>query len=172
MPRHVLKYPVFALFLILAMTMQGTETGASVVGNNGEWEGYSEIEDSKQVCFMGSEPLKSTGKYTRRGQVYMLVTHRPVEKSFNVVSITSGYTFKKDSEATIQIGNNTFKLLAVGGHAFTADSQADNALVEAMIRGSSMVIKGVSSRGTQTTDTYSLTGFSATYKAISKACGK
>ena len=40
-----------------------------------------------------------------------------------------------------------------------------------MKRGRKMVVKGKSSRGTATTDTYSLTGFSAAYKAIGEACG-
>ena len=34
-----------------------------------------------------------------------------------------------------------------------------------------MVVRGVSSRGTQTTDTYSLSGFTAAYRAINTACG-
>jgi hypothetical protein len=33
-----------------------------------------------------------------------------------------------------------------------------------------MVIKGTSSRGTLTTDTYSLAGFTAAYNAIEQAC--
>ncbi|MDX1424550.1 MAG: invasion associated locus B family protein, partial [Kiloniellales bacterium] len=47
----------------------------------------------------------------------------------------------------------------------------DQAIVKAMRAGSSMVVKGTSSRGTVTTDTYSLLGFSKAYAAISKACG-
>jgi hypothetical protein len=34
-----------------------------------------------------------------------------------------------------------------------------------------MIVKGTSSRGTLTTDTYSLSGFTAAFNAISKACG-
>ena len=43
-------------------------------------------------------------------------------------------------------------------------------VVDAMIRGARLVVKGTSSRGTKTTDTYSLKGFSAAFKAIGKAC--
>jgi hypothetical protein len=35
-----------------------------------------------------------------------------------------------------------------------------------------MIIKGISSRGTKTTDTYSLRGVSAAWKAINIACKK
>jgi len=40
-----------------------------------------------------------------------------------------------------------------------------------MIRGAEMVIAGESSRGTQTTDTYSLLGFTAAHEAMNEACG-
>ena len=37
--------------------------------------------------------------------------------------------------------------------------------------GLAMIVAGISSRGTLTTDTYSLNGFTAAYDAITKACG-
>ena len=45
-------------------------------------------------------------------------------------------------------------------------------MVNAMAKGSKMVVKGTSSRGTPTTDTYSLMGFMAARRAITQACGK
>lgn len=50
------------------------------------------------------------------------------------------------------------------------NSEEDRKLVKAMKAGSKMVVVGYSSRGTKTTDTYSLSGFTAAYNAISKAC--
>jgi Invasion associated locus B (IalB) protein len=37
--------------------------------------------------------------------------------------------------------------------------------------GKQMIVRGTSSRGTETTDTYSLSGFTAALAAIDKACG-
>ena len=54
--------------------------------------------------------------------------------------------------------------------AWTSDPEFDGILIKAMQRGTTMIIKGVSSRGTNTKDTYSLSGFTAAYKAISKVC--
>ena len=54
--------------------------------------------------------------------------------------------------------------------AWTSDPEVDGMLIKAMQRGTTMIIKGVSSRGTNTKDTYSLRGFTAAYKAISKVC--
>ena len=78
--------------------------------------------------------------------------------------------FLRNSEPTVTIGKKTFSLFTDTGHAFAHDKKSDIALIKAMIRGSTMIIKGVSSRRTKTTDTYSLKGVSAAMKAINKAC--
>ena len=49
-------------------------------------------------------------------------------------------------------------------------SAADRAIVAAMKAGRQMIVRGTSTRGTLTTDTYSLSGFSAALAAIDKAC--
>ena len=74
------------------------------------------------------------------------------------------------SEVDVVIGETTFKMFTDAGHAFAHDTKTDGTIVKAMIRGTRMIIKGTSSFGTQTTDTYSLNGFTAAYKAINKAC--
>ncbi|MFQ5764840.1 MAG: invasion associated locus B family protein [Rhodospirillales bacterium] len=145
--------------------------GADLIGSHGDWEAYKETEGGKPVCYIGSEPKKAQGKYTRRGETYVLITHRPAEKSSGVVSVKAGYTYRKGSEVDITLGAETFKLFTDKGHAFAYDEKTDAALVKAMIRGATMVVKGTSSRGTLTTDTYSLKGFTAAYEAINRACG-
>ncbi|MFO7482758.1 invasion associated locus B family protein, partial [Oceanibaculum nanhaiense] len=71
---------------------------------------------------------------------------------------------------SVNIGGTTYKLFTVDDHAWAATAQEDKQLVEAMKKGSTMVIKGASSRGTETTDTYSLSGFTKAYEEIGKAC--
>jgi hypothetical protein len=39
-----------------------------------------------------------------------------------------------------------------------------------MVKGSTLVVRGTSSSGVATTDTFSLKGFGAAYQAIGKAC--
>ena len=58
-----------------------------------------------------------------------------------------------------------------GDGAWTRNAKQDAVLVAAMRSGKSMILRGVSGRGTRTTDTYSLKGFSAAHNAIGKACG-
>jgi invasion protein IalB len=51
------------------------------------------------------------------------------------------------------------------------DKDADKKLVQAMVKGSTMVVQGTSARGNNTKDTYSLSGFTRAYQAIRQACG-
>ncbi len=160
---------VLALFGVLAAAPARAQE-SKLITSFEDWEAYREKDGGKLVCYIGSEPKKSKGKYKKRDETYVLITHRPAEKSTGVVSIKAGYAYQKDSEVEVSIGANTFSLFTDAGHAFAYDAKADKALVKAMIRGARMVVRGISSRGTRTTDTYSLTGFTAAYKAIGKAC--
>lgn len=155
---------------LAALLLAGTAGAETLLGKHGDWEAFTEVEDGKMACYMGAVPDKSRGKYTTRGRTFMLITHRPAEKSKNVISVQAGYTFKKGSEVEVAIGSTSYKLFTDGRWAFAPDAAADNALVASMIRGATMVVKGVSSRGTETTDTYSLSGFTAAHQAISRAC--
>lgn len=161
---------LFIVILVLPAMAQGTNKGTKLIGSFGDWEAYRESEGGKPVCFIGSEPKKSSGKYKKRGDIYVLVTHRPAEKSTNVISIKAGYTYQSTSEVDLIIGSQSFRLFTDAGDAFAYDSKMDRDIVKAMVRGAKMVIKGTSSRGTKTTDIYSLKGFSAAAKAIGKAC--
>ncbi len=153
-----------------ALTAAAQAEETNLLSSQGVWEAYQETEGGKKVCYIGSLAKKATGKYKKRGETYVLITHRPAEKSANVVSVKAGYTYQENSEVEVIIGTETFKLFTDAGHAFAYDQKTDGLLVKAMIRGAKMVIKGTSSRGTKTTDSYSLKGFTAAYQAINRAC--
>ncbi len=161
-----------ALLLISAFTAPARADPAAVLGVFQDWIAYKTTQGGKPVCYMASEPTKAEGKYTKRGKIYAMVTHRPKARSFDVVSLHAGYTYKKGSTVEAAIGGRAFTLFTNRSAAWAAESADDAALVKAMRAGSKLVVKGVSSRGTKTTDTYSLLGFTAAHKAISKACKK
>ena len=135
-----------------------------------KWEAYTYSEDGQKVCYMGSQPTSAKGDYTKRGKIYVMVTHRPALKLLNEVSFITGYTYKSGSEVDLRIDSKRFKLFTHDDSAWAVNSEEDRKLVSAMKSGSSMVVVGYSSRDTKTTDTYSLSGFTAAYNAISKAC--
>ena len=145
--------------------------GIESVGNFGDWSAFQFSEDGNPACYMSSEPTKASGDYTKRGDVFAIVTHRPAEKRIGEVSIIAGYSYQKDSAVEIAIGKQIFELFTQEDGAWALDAASDKKLIQAMKKGSRMVVKGTSSRGTITTDTYSLNGFTRAYRAIGKACG-
>lgn len=149
-------------------TTAAAQTNGGHLGTFGDWEAYRDAREG--FCYAGSKPLKQEGRYTQRGDVFVLITHRPKEKSFDVVSFEAGYVYKDGSEVTVTVGPQSFALFGQGEQAWARDGNGDAQLVKAMRAGSTLVVKGTSSRGTLTTDTYSLKGVSAALDAINKAC--
>lgn len=141
-----------------------------IIGSYGAWTAYSFDEKAGKVCYMASQPEKAEGDYSARGDIFALVTHRPGEKSRDVVSIVAGYPYKEGSEVELSVGKKDWNLFTQGERAWARDSKTDQAIVESLRKGSKLVVKGTSARGTLTTDTYSLAGSNNAYEAISKAC--
>ncbi len=140
------------------------------IGAFKDWKAQTFKEGGKQVCTMWSEPSGSEGDYKKRGPVYIFVTHRPYANRLDEISVNIGYTFKKAAPVNVTIGGTEYALFSKGDTAWPRTSREDRRLVRAMRAGSKMTISGVSGRGTKTTDTFSLSGFTAAYNAITKAC--
>jgi hypothetical protein len=155
----------------IAMAAASSFAAQQTLGSFQDWTAFSDGSE-RRMCYIGSVPKKKEGNYTVRGETYVLATHRPGEKVFGEVSVEAGYTYKSGSEVEVNVDGQIFKLFTQGGNAWAYDEKADRALVEAMRAGRQMVVKGTSTRGTLTTDTYSLAGFSAALQSIDNACGR
>src|SRR5262245_6264074 len=142
------------------------------IGSSGKWRAYTFLEDGKKVCYMSSEPERKDGSVKTRGDVYALITHRPALDSRDVVSLIAGYALQANTDVMVTVdGKQKFKMFADKETAWAPDDKTDHALVTALKKGHSMVVEGVSSHGTKTKDSYSLTGFGKMYQAITSACG-
>ena len=142
-----------------------------MIGEYDDWVAYYYRDSAGPVCYMASTPKKDEGKYAKRGDIYAVITHRPNEKSFDVLNINAGYNYKPGSKVIIKIGTKTFdRLFTNEDKAWAVNEKVDKEIVAEMKRGSRMVVHGTSSRGTQTKDTYSLAGFSSAYRAITNKC--
>ena len=147
------------------------EGDGGLIDNFGDWSAFKTKESGADVCYMGSVPTKEEGDYTKRGETFVLFSHRPAEGRLNELSVTAGYTHKKGGEVDVAIGTQSFSLFTDGDTAWAWDKETDLKVIKAMRGGKTMVVKGVSHRGTRTMDTYSLKGVTAAWKAINAACG-
>jgi hypothetical protein len=152
------------------MVVSASAQDLKELGGHGKWTAYSFEDRGNTLCYMASAPIKQSGKYTKRGEPYALVTNRPATKSKGEVNFVAGYSFKEDAPVKVVINNQAFELFTTDDRAWSPDSSTDANLVKAMVRGSKMTVEGLSSRGTETTDIYSLSGFTATMKLIDRAC--
>ena len=137
-----------------------------------DWQAFRVDDDKGRTCFISSVPTKSTGKYdpANRGEVRVFVSHGPNKAERNVVQFVAGYKHKKHSDVAVNIDGKTFTLFTIEGRAYAESEEDDIAIIRAMKRGSKMTVVGTSSRGTKTTDTYSLSGFTKTKNLIDKTC--
>lgn len=144
---------------------------AKLIGRYGDWEAYTRGGKSDRFCYIVSKP-KEASLRSRRDEIFLLIWHRPAKKEFDVVQIDAGYPYKKESEVEVKVGGDEWKLFTRDGNAWTYRGEDDAKIVEAMRKGSRLVVKGTSSRNNPTTDSYSLKGVSAAHRAMNKACGR
>ena len=137
-----------------------------------DWGAYRYNDNGVRVCFISSAPKKSAGKYdpANRGETRIFVSHGPGKAERNVVQVIAGYNYKKQSDVTVKIDKRKFTLFTIEDRAYAESEEDDRRIVVQMKRGSQMTIIGTSSRGTKTTDTYSLAGFTKTKAVIDKTC--
>jgi hypothetical protein len=162
---------LFLLFFLVLVAVPALASEPKLLSTHGDWSAYSFQENGGAVCYMASQPKKSEGNYKKRDQVFALVTHRPSENTKNVFSFIAGYTYKAGSEVTVTFDDKqNFTLFTNKDMAWAKDADTDNKITDAIRKGSRMVVKGQSMRGTLTTDTFSLKGTGGAHDAIGQAC--
>ena len=137
-----------------------------------DWASYAEGEGKNLACMAVTKPKKSEGNYKRRGDIFAIITHLPGQDKWNEFSIVAGYNFKTDSNPEIIIGDLKFQLFTSGSRAWSFSPSEDEKIIRYLKSSMKMKVVGTSSRGTITTDTYSLMGFSKAYQSINEACKK
>lgn len=163
--------PALLFCLLMAGSAAEAKELPQFLGAFGDWKAFTYTEGKDKVCFMSSAPKKQEGKFSKRGDVLLFVTHWQSDKAKNVVSLAMGYSFKEKTTAKVTANGNSFEMIPEGEEAWTRDQATDDAMTEAIRKGSSLVVKGTSKRGTATKDTYSLKGSADAYDVITKECG-
>lgn len=139
-------------------------------GRFGDWAVYSYKENGLPVCFMKSEPKKQA-RMRGRGDTYIMVTHRPAENSLNVLHITAGFDYLAQSDVRLTIDGKNYIMFTDKDHAWGRDATTDRIIVAAMRDGkSALTVRGRDRKGSSITDSYSLKGATAAWKALNKAC--
>lgn len=144
----------------------------TLLGQFGSWGAYTASPNGKKVCFALAKPSSSkTNPPNRpRDPAYAFISSRPAEKVNNEVSITIGYPAKPGSESTLEVGGGSYAMYIQGDGLWIKNAAEEEKLVEAMRKSAEVVVKAVSSKGTQTTDIFSLKGLSQALDRMAQDC--
>jgi invasion protein IalB len=148
---------------------------ATLLGQFGDWGAYTATPGGRKVCFALSKPTASQdnppNRRTAANVVYMFVSTRPQDSVKDEVSmLITGYAFKSNSDATITVGSANFTMYTQNDGAWVKNAPEEAQLVEAMRKGADAVVKAVTSKGTRTTDTFSLKGVSQALDRVAQEC--
>ena len=141
-----------------------------LVSNHQDWNLYM-VEGGEKLCYIASEPKKQEGNYKSRGNPFIIVARIPANPPIDEVSVRVGYTYKKGSEVAVQIDGTALSFFTSDEQAWAKSSEDDKKAINAMRRGREAVVRATSTRGTNSIDTYSLSGFTDAYNALSASCG-
>jgi invasion protein IalB len=146
---------------------------AVLLGQFGDWGAYKATPNGKSVCFALSKPTSAVTDPPGRNRdpAYAFVSTRPAEKVKDEVSVIVGYPQKAGLEAQAAIdGTTKYVLYTQDDGAWVKNAAEEPQMVSAMRQGTEMVITSESSRGTKTTDTYSLKGISDALDKVAAEC--
>lgn len=170
----------FCSLTLVAATVFAGQAGAqattdNLVAANTDWSTFE--AESPRECISTSAPKQSTltdgnGNPTsgNRGDIYLMVFYRPSENVNGQIMFTGGYPFASGSTVSLDVSGTTFELFTEGEYAWPATPEDDARVVAAMKRGSEAVLQARSGRGNITTDTFSLSGFTAAVEEAANRC--
>ena len=165
------KTRIFAVAAMsLGLAAQADAQTVELVETQGAWGLYADSATPKQVCFIAAQPQSVEPQGANRGPIYFYISAWPKDGVKTEPSAKVGYPINADKDMTVAIGDDTVKLFAKGERGFVADAGEESKLIEAMKKGQTAVVKATSQRGTDTTDTYSLSGLGAALQKMAETC--
>ncbi len=173
---RILRYAgLIAVLTLMAVMPAGAASAGKEkdLGSFGAWRTYTYDEGGQTVCYMvTAKTLKSTALKKRAGP-YLMVTHRPVEASTDVVSYGSGVLLDSKHGVNVRVGKASFDLFSVRDTAWARDALTDHKLVAALRDATSAQVLSIPALHSVTgiNDQFDLTGALSAYRAINKACG-
>lgn len=167
---HMNKLVWAGTALALALSAPAQAQTAKFLKKHGDWSVYAHDQGGKKTCFIVAQPRDSKPKNVKRDPIYFYVSNWPADKVSGEISIKMGYPLKPGVPLQITIGDTKVEGFTKGEGGYVEKASDEAKVVAAMKAGSVMVVRGRSTRGTLTTDEYSLTGTTDALNASDEAC--
>jgi hypothetical protein len=163
------KILILFLFYFIFGALNAEENLKSV-GKFKDWESFILSREENKTCFAQSIPVVRAPKKLKRDSSRLFVSFRPNENINNEVSVTNGYEFKLKAPVTAKSGKKSYDLFSKGRFAWVVDNKDEKKLIATMKKASRLMIIGNTNKGEQTTDHYSMMGFTKAYNIAKKSC--
>lgn len=150
----------------------GGNAEPTLIGQFGTWGAYTATPNGKKVCFALAKPSssKTTPAGRPRDPAYAFISTRPAEKVTNEVSIMIGYPLKPGSESTLEVGGARYAMYTQGDGLWIKNAAEEERMVDALRKGADVTVKGVSAKGTETSDTFALKGLAQALDRLAQDC--
>ena len=163
------KILILSLFYFTFGILNAEENLKSI-GKFKDWESFVLSQDGNKTCFAQSIPVVRAPKKLKRDPSRLFVSFRPAENIKNEVSVTNGYEFKLKAPVIAKSGKKSYDLFSKGRFAWVVENEDGTKLIKTMKKASRLMIIGNTSKGDQTTDHYSMMGFTKAYSVAKKGC--
>ena len=170
MSMKICKKIVVMLAFCFIFNVSQAEENLKSIGKFKDWESFVLSQEGNKICFAQSIPVVRAPKKLKREPSRLFISFRPAENIKNEVSVTNGYEFKLKAPVAAKSGKKSYDLFSKGRFAWVVDNKDEIKLISTMKKASRLMIIGNSEKGEQTTDHYSMMGFTKAYNTAKKSC--
>ncbi|MDA9073179.1 hypothetical protein N9J69_01665 [Pelagibacteraceae bacterium] len=163
-----LKNKFILIFIVLFSFSANANTPKST-GKYKNWESFTVETDKGKICFAQTVPTKRAPASIQREKSKIFVTFRPSESIKDEVSLTSGHDYKS-STVTASSGKKRYSFFSQKNFAWLLDDQEEKNFIKLMAKATNLIIKARTTKGAETTDHYSMMGFTKAYNTAKKTC--
>ena len=160
------------IFIILILCLFSVNVVAVTPRSTGKyknWESFIAETDKGKICFAQTVPTKRAPAAVKRNKSKLFVTFRPSEEIKDEVSLTSGHDYKTSS-VTASSGKRRYSFFSQKDFAWLLDDQEEKKFIQLMKKATDIIVKARTTKGAETTDHYSMMGFTKAYNTAKKAC--
>jgi len=165
-----IKKIFYTILFFTIFNFANAEENLKSIGKFKDWESFVLLQEGNKTCFAQSIPVVRAPKKLKRDPSRLFVSFRPAENIKNEISVTNGYKFELKTSVKAKSGKKTYDLFSKGRFAWVVDNEYENKLIITMKKASRLMIIGNNDKGEQTTDHYSMMGFTKAYNSAKKSC--
>ena len=170
LPKVFLSGVAAIVFGALLGTSGASAQSVQVLGEFRDWSAYTANDGGGPMCFTMSKPKETQPEPAGYTDAFVYLTHRPSQDLRNEFNMIAGYEFAPESVAIAKVGSNTYELFTSADAAWLSDPEQSEAFARDLRAGANLLIEGSSVGGEDIVQTFSLSGATASSRAINSAC--